>query len=289
MPATPARRVISLLPGATEMVAALGASDRLVGISHECDWPPSVQHLPRVTVTPIDGLASSAAIDAQVRRALANGTPVIGIDAASLRALKPDLLITQVLCEVCAVSDGEAIRAAAAMSDPPRVLALQGRTLTGVLEDIETVAAALTLIDAGLEVRQRLTARIEQLRDAHQRPDPPTVVVIEWLDPCFLAGHWTPEVIAAAGGRDIAMQPGQHSVALDWGEVLRLDPDVVVIALCGFDEARAHRELNALPRPDVHQWLGQRRMIVFDGNAYTSRAGPRLVEAIEVLAEKLKS
>jgi iron complex transport system substrate-binding protein len=288
LPRMPATRIVSLLPGATEMVVALGAESRLVGLSHECDWPPSVQHLPRVTTTPIDGHRSSCEIDAQVRSAVATGTPVIGIDRELLVALRPDLLITQVLCEVCAVSDGEAIRLAQALPDPPHVVALHGTTLATVLDDVVSLSATLQLPAAGSALRQELLDRVSALETRYSRPDPPTVVVIEWLEPCFLAGHWTPEVVSAAGGRDIGMLPGQHSVARDWNEVCQLDPEVVVIALCGFSEARAHAELDGLARADVRRWLQERRVVVIDCNAYTSRAGPRLVEAIEVLGALLK-
>lgn len=270
------------------MVAALGAADRLVGISHECDHPEAVVNLPRVTTTPIDPSTDSAAIDAAVRRLVATGQAVIGIDAGLLDALAPDLIISQVLCEVCAVADGTVQRLATALDPVPTVLALQGTTLDGVFGDIERLAAAIGVAPRGGELVASLRARLAELRVQFQRDRPCTALVIEWLEPCFLAGHWTPEVIAAAGGRDIAMRPGEHSVPRDWRDVIRLDPEVVVIALCGFDEARARKELADLDRPDVQRWFAERRLVVIDGNAYTSRAGPRLVEAVEVLGGLLE-
>lgn len=281
------RRVVSLLPGATEWVAALGAADRLVGISHECDHPATITDRPRVTTTPIDPAASSQAIDLAVRAAMSDDRPVIGIDAAQLAALRPDLLITQRLCDVCAVADGEAHRLAAILDPPPAVLSLEGRTVRGVLDDGRRIAAALGVAEAGKRLVATLAERLAVLGRRTERQDRPGVVVIEWLAPCFLAGHWTPELVHAAGGRDLAMCAGEHSIARHWNDVTALDPAIVVIALCGFDEARARAELAGLEDATVRRWLDARRTVVIDGNAYTSRAGPRIVEAAEVLAKAI--
>ncbi|MBP9898427.1 MAG: ABC transporter substrate-binding protein [Gemmatimonadales bacterium] len=280
-------RIISLLPGATEMLVALGATDRLVGISHECDFPASVQHLPRVTTTPIDLSRSSAEIDRMVREATAEGRAVIAIDAEQLRALQPDLLVTQVLCDVCAVADGEAHRLAAVVDPPPRVVALGGRTLNGVWDDLRQLGQAIGEVAVAERVVAGLEADVASLRARFTRPDPVQVVVIEWLAPCFLAGHWTPDLVAAAGGVDLGAQAGDHSVGREWSEVLALDPTLVVIALCGFDEARARAELAAFDHPAFHAWLAKRHVLVLDGNALTSRPGPRLVEAIGRIGERL--
>ena len=280
-------RIISLLPGATETLVALGAADRLVGISHECDFPASIQHLPRVTTTPIDPSRSSADIDRMVRDATAEGRAVIAIDAGQLRALRPDLLVTQVLCDVCAVADGEAHRLAAVLDPPPRVVALGGRTLQGVWDDIVALGAAIGSESEASRVVAALEAEVAALRARFARPDPVPVVVIEWLAPCFLAGHWTPDLVAAAGGVDLSAHPGDHSVGREWSEVLALDPRLVVIALCGFDEARARAELAAFDHPAFHAWLAERDVLVLDGNALTSRPGPRLVEAIARIGERL--
>ncbi len=268
-------------------MADLGAADRLVGISHECDHPATITDRPRVTATPIDPAASSGAIDRAVRAAVSAGRPVIGIDAGQLAALRPDLLIAQQLCDVCAVADGEAHRLAAILDPPPAVLSLEGRTVQGVMDDGRRIAAALGVAEAGERLVTTLAERLAALRRRTDRPDRPGVVVIEWLAPCFLAGHWTPELVHAAGGRDLAMRAGAHSTARDWNEITALDPAIVVIALCGFDEARARRELAALDDATVRRWLDARRVAVIDGNAYTSRAGPRIVEAAEVLAEAI--
>jgi iron complex transport system substrate-binding protein len=280
-------RVVSLLPGATEIVAALGGADRLVGISHECDHPASVLDRPRVTATPIDPRLSSAAIDAQVRRLRAAGRPVIGIDAGALRRLAPDLLITQSLCEVCAVADGEAHRLAAALDRPPRVLGLGGTTLAGVWQDVRAVGAALghereaEALVAGLEERlARLRADAPAAR--------PGVLCVEWLVPLYVAGHWVRVVVEAAGGHDVAARPGSHSARLGWDEAARLRPDLVLVLLCGFGIERARAELDAVG-PEARDVLGGAAPVwVLDGNAYTSRPGPRLVDGAERIAAALR-
>ena len=235
-------RVVTLLPAATEIVAALGAGDRLAGISHECDHPEAVLGLPRVTATPLDASLPSAAIDAAVRRLHEEGRPVIGIDAAQLRRLAPDLVVTQGLCEVCAVADGEAHRLSGTLASPPRVLSLGARTIGGIFEDIGALGRELGREEAAAELVARLSARLERLRGeppVHR----PRVVCIEWLEPLYLAGHWVPELVEIAGGTDVGAEPGGHSARREWPELVALEPDVVVIMLCGFGPARAELEL----------------------------------------------
>ena len=192
-------RVVTLLPGETEIVAALGGGGHLVGISHECDYPPSVLHLPRVTSTPLDPALPSGAIDAQVRRLRNEGRAVIAVDAEGMRRLAPDVVITQDLCEVCAVAEGQVHRLASVLEPAPRVLALTGRTLAGVLDDIRTVAHALDLASEADELTAGLRSRLARLR-ALAPACPPRVLCIEWLDPLYLAGHWVPDLVAAAEG-----------------------------------------------------------------------------------------
>lgn len=280
-------RVVSLLPGATEMIAVLGRADLLVGISHECDQPTAIQHLPRVTTTPVDSGLPSAEIHAAVQSAVASGRQAIGVDALLLRDLDPDVIVTQRLCEVCAVSGGEVTTLAAVMEPPPVVVTLQGRTLDGVWNDITTLAAAIDCAEQGVTAAAALRAEVAALTAVHRRDRPPRVVAIEWLDPLFLAGHWVPEMIAAAGGIDVGAEAGSHSTLRDWNDVMALDPDLVLIILCGFDESRAHQEVDALPDGPPRRWLAARRTAVLDGNAYTSRPGPRLVEGIRRIAAVL--
>jgi iron complex transport system substrate-binding protein len=270
-------RVVTLLPGATEIVAALGGAGRLVAISHECDYPASVQHLPRVTSTPLDPALPSSAIDAEVRRLRESGRAVIAVEGAALRRLAPDLLITQELCEVCAVSDGAVHRLATAMDPPPRVLALTGRTFDGVLDDIRAVANALDLADEGDELTAGLRSRLARLRQGVPAR-PPRVLCIEWLEPLYLAGHWVPDLVAAAGGMDVGAAPGAHSAITSWTAAEALAPDLIVVMLCGFGLERSRAELDAVRSAEALHLLGSAPVWVLDGNAYTSRPGPRIVD-----------
>jgi len=280
-------RLVSLLPGATEMLAALGALDQLVGVSHECDEPIVVRSLPRVTATPIDPRQTSAEIHAAVQQAVAEGRQAIGIEAEALLALRPDLIVTQMLCDVCAVADGEAMRLARVMDPPPHVVALDGRTLDGVWADIARLGASIGRKVEGERLAESLRTEVTTLAEHYRRAVPLRVVAIEWLEPLFLAGHWVPEMIAAAGGVDVGATAGSHSTVRDWAEVMALDPDVVLVILCGFDETRAREELAAMPEGPAKAWLATRRVVVLDGNAYTSRPGPRLVEGIRRMGEAL--
>jgi iron complex transport system substrate-binding protein len=274
--------IVSLLPGATEMIVAVGGIDQLIGISHECDWPPAVRSLPRVTTTPIDVSRSSAEIDRAVRDAVAERRAVIGIDAAVLRSLRPDIIVTQQLCDVCAVADGEAVRLAAVMDPAPEVLVLSGTTLSGVWDDIRRVGRAIGRAEDGECLATELAEEVAAI--SRQEPTRrPRVVAIEWLEPLFLAGHWVPEMIAAAGGDDVGAAPCDHSVVREWRDVMALNPDLVFVILCGFDEARARDELERLNDQRARDWLARKTVVVLDGNAFTSRPGPRLVEGVRLM------
>jgi iron complex transport system substrate-binding protein len=272
-------RVVSLLPAATEIVAALGDQSLLVGISHECDYPPSVLHLPRVTTTPIDIRASGSVIDAEVRRLYRAGQPVIAIDASVLQQLEPDLIITQDLCQICAVSDGQVHRLAAGFQSPPQVLALKARNLAGVWEDIRAVGAALELSDEAEELVLGLQTRLRLLA-AEGSAHSPRVLCVEWLDPLYLAGHWVPELVAAAGGTDVGAAPNSRSVRAEWADIGGLQPECLLIMLCGFGIARSRTELERLTQPDALELMSRVPTWILDGNAYTSRPGPRLVDGV---------
>ena len=279
-------RVITLLPAATEIVAALGGAGQLVGISHECDYPPSVQHLPRVTITPVDIRAPGAEIDAEVRRLRDAGRPVIGISADLLRQLAPDLVITQGLCEVCAVADGEVHRLTAAMHPAPQVLSLEAQDLKGIWADIRRVGEALDLEDEAEELVLGLQTRMRRLLPA-RLTNAPRVLCVEWLDPLYLAGHWVPELVAAAGGLDIGARPGSHSARRQWRELSGLRPDQVVVMLCGFGVERARAELNSLQDSEALELLRRVPVWILDGNAYTSRPGPRVVDGAQRIQSAL--
>ncbi len=280
-------RIVTLLPAATEIVAALGADAELVGTSHECDWPVQLADRPRVTTTPIDPDAPGATIDAEVRRLKAAGRPVIAVDGHQLRQLAPDLIITQGLCDVCAVIDGEVHRLAAALDPPPRVLSLSATDLDGIWQDIRAVAAAIgreaaaeTLITAQ---QARLVALAER-RTATQ----PRVVCIEWLDPPYLAGHWVPELVSAAGGADVGARAGSHSVVRPWQAIRALAPDLILVLLCGMSLERARRELATVTDADARALLAEHPTWLLDGNAYTSRPGPRVVDGAERIQAALQ-
>jgi iron complex transport system substrate-binding protein len=280
-------RVVTLLPAATEIVAALGGAGQLVGISHECDYPASVLGLPRVTATPIDPSMPASAIDAEVRGLRASGRPVIGVDAEAIRRLAPDLIITQDLCEVCAVAEGEVHRLAAVLPIAPAVLALSGRTVEGIWADIRAVAQALDLGPDGDELVSGLRSRLARLQARHSGARR-RVVCIEWLDPLYLAGHWVPELVHAAGGHDVGAAPGSHSARREWSELPSLRPDLLVVMLCGFGVERTLAELGALDRTATRAVLATAPVWVLDGNAYTSRSGPRVVDGAERIASAIE-
>ena len=275
-------RVVSLLPAATEIVAALGALGRLVGVSHECDFPPEVRSLPRVTRTRVDPAMPSAAIDRAMAEARRTGISPVEVDVDLMAHLRPDVLIGQSVCDVCAVGEGELARVVATLMPTPWVVTLHAHTLDQVLLDIGKVGEALELRDEAEELDGGLRYRLRRVQAGATRQNP-RVLVLEWLDPPYVAGHWVPELVELAGGQDVAGAAGEPSRPRPWEELVALAPDVVVVALCGFDVPRAQTELAAVTDPQARALLG-RRVEFLDGNAYTSRPGPRLVDAADTLA-----
>lgn len=269
-------RILSLLPAATEIVVALGQVDSLVGISHECDYPPSVLHLPRVTTTSIDPNAPSRVIDLEIRRLRESGRPVIGIDRALLLDLMPDVILTQSLCDVCAVSDGEVEELSAALPRGAAVLRLSGTDVAGIWRDIKVIGDMLDAGDEAEEIVLGLECQLRKLTAAGPIPTP-RAVCVEWVDPLYLAGHWVPELVAAAGGVDVGATPGSSSRRVTWAEIRALRPDVVLVMLCGFGVERSKREWESLTHDREAPW-GSCRVAFIDGNAFTSRPGPRIVE-----------
>jgi iron complex transport system substrate-binding protein len=269
-------RVVSLLPAGTEIVAALGAADFLVGISHECDYPPSVTHLPRITTTPIDPSAPAAGIDAEVRRLRQSGQPVIAVDGAQLLALQPDLIVTQALCDVCAVAEGQILGLAQTFPGA-RVLSLRAESVNGIWCDVRAVGEALGLLDEAEELIGQLENRLDRIK--RNRPAaPPRVACVEWLDPLYLAGHWVPELVECAGGIDVLGRAGERSVQRQWAELKELRPELVLVMLCGYGVDRARRELERLDHPDAWEVMSDAPVYILDAHAYTSRPGPRVVE-----------
>jgi iron complex transport system substrate-binding protein len=281
-------RVISLLPAATDMVAAVGAAELLVGVTHECDIPDRARGVNRVTATTVcDGPPD--AVDARVRELSHEGAPLFTLDADRIRALRSDLLITQALCDVCAVRETDVRTLAATMSPPPALVTLGGTTLDGVLTDVERVAAAIGWGPEGTSVTAALRARLRAVHDrlrAAAAPRP-TVAVIEWCDPIYVAGHWVPDMVHRAGGRDLAAATGQHSTVSTADAIAAADPEVILIAPCGYDVARAAVAATALLDRDDWRWARDRTVWALDANHLTSRPGPRLIEGIEVIASIL--
>jgi iron complex transport system substrate-binding protein len=281
-------RVVSLLPAATEIVAALGAVGQLVGVSHECDFPPEVRSLPRVTRTRVDPALPSGAIDRAMAEAKRTGVSPVEVDVNLMAHLRPDVLIGQSVCEVCAVGEGELARAVATLMPTPWVVTLHAHTLDEVFLDIRRVGEALELRDEAEELDAGLRYRLRRVgARARGAGNMPRVLVLEWLDPPYVAGHWVPELVALAGGQDVGSASGERSQARPWEDLAALAPDVVVVALCGFDIPRAQVELGAVTDAAARTLLG-RRVEFLDGNAYTSRPGPRLVDAAETLARLIR-
>jgi len=290
---TAARRVVSLLPAATEMVAALGAESWLVGITHECDHPARVAGVvPRVTTTPVDRIApaegnnEAARIDAQVRAIASTGDPMFTLDAARVAALAPDLILTQALCDVCAVDERDVRAIAATITPRPEIVTLGGTTLDGVMDDVARVAAALGLADEGEELLAGLRVRLRtvQRRIAMRGGTAPRVAVIEWTDPLYIAGHWTPDLVARAGGVDAVARAGEHSTVRPMAVVRDASPDLLVFAPCGYSAPQAAIEAAAVLRRPEWAWARSLPAWAVDANALFTRPGPRVVDGVETLA-----
>jgi iron complex transport system substrate-binding protein len=279
-------RVVSLLPSGTEIVAALGALDSIVGITHECDHPPEVARIPRVTASVTERDAASAEIDAAVRELSASGSPVFTVYTDAIVRLAPDVILTQTLCDVCAVSEGDVRAVSQAMERPPRVLSLVGTTLDAVWEDIRAVGAAIGRPAEAEALLEQIAARMRRVHETLKaaKAPRPRVAVIEWMQPLFSAGHWTPELVRRAGGIDVLAQPGDHSVSISLEQVREADPELLLFAPCGFDVARSGREARALLATPEWEWARGREAWALDGNALTSRPGPRLADSVEVIA-----
>jgi iron complex transport system substrate-binding protein len=284
-------RIVSLLPSATEIVCELGLRDELVGVTHECDFPPYVQALPKVTRTLIPHDASSSEIDVLVRERLKSQRALYSLDLPILERLRPDLIVTQALCDVCAVAEAEVLEAACRLPDSPRVVNLEPTRLSDVFECFHLVGDAAGIPNQAAKVVDRLQARIKAVANRTQGIfDRPRILLLEWIDPLFSSGHWSPELVRLAGGIELIGHEGERSRTIAWEEIVRADPEVMVIACCGFDAKRARQDLPILaarPRFDELSCVRSRRVYVVDGNAYFSRPGPRLVDSLEILAHTL--
>ena len=267
------------------MLFALGLSDELIAVTHECDHPSAARELPQVTRNAIEPGLSAAEIDAAVRERTLAGESIYELDEELLHELRPDLIVTQALCAVCAVSYDDVSALAATIESGPEVLALDPRTLGEVLGDVRTLAEATGRRDEGVALIADAASRIDRVRLAVRAQRRPRVAALEWLDPVFAAGHWTPQMIDYAGGDDVLGMAGEHSETRTWDEVAAAEPDVVVVMPCGYDAARAHAEAQAY-RERLED-LGAGQVVALDAAAYFSRPGPRLIDGLELLAALL--
>lgn len=285
-------RIVSLIASATEIVCALGCENMLVGRSHECDYPKTVERLPICTRPKFDADGTSYEIDRRVKAIVQEGLSVYRVDGEKLRQLEPDLIVTQSHCEVCAVSLREVERAVCAwLSACPQLVSLVPNALADVWTSIEQVALALQIPERGGELIQRLQSRMQRIAERTRSvADRPTVACIEWIDPLMAAGNWMPELVAMAGGISLFGIAGAHAPWMNWEQLCNADPEVIILLPCGFDMARTRRDLPLLAnRPDWPNLRAVRsgRVFLADGNQYFNRPGPRLVESLEILAELL--
>ena len=284
-------RIVSLLPSATEMVCALGLTDQLVGVTHECDYPPLVRNLPKVTTTFIPAAASSTDIDRLVRERVQGKRALYALDVPALTALAPDLIVTQSLCDVCAVAEDEVRAAAGELPGAPRIINLEPRTLIELMSALRTIAHAAGVDGRAEAVIADLTARIAAVEDrSASLRTRPRVAFLEWLDPPFSSGHWNPQMVRLAGGKEGLGLAGQPSRTLSWDEVMSWKPEAIFIACCGFDVARTVADLPAvwaLPGWETLPAVRAGRVHVVDGSHYFSRPGPRLIDSLEILAHTL--
>jgi iron complex transport system substrate-binding protein len=278
-------RIVSLVPHATELLFALGLGDDVVAVTHECDFPLEVLALPQVTRDVLPAGLSAGEIDAAVRARTEEGKAIYELDEHRLADLEPDLIVTQELCAVCAVSYDDVVKVAAELPTAPKVIALDPKTLGEAMGDIRTIAQATGARDAALDLVTRQRARIDAVRRAVKGAAPVSVAAIEWLDPVFVAGHWTPQIIELAGGIDVLGFAGEHSEQSSWEAVAAARPDVLVVMPCGYDADRSREE--ALAYADELRAVGAGRVVAVDAAAYFSRPGPRLVDGLELMAHVL--
>ncbi|HZB06905.1 MAG TPA: ABC transporter substrate-binding protein [Thermoleophilaceae bacterium] len=277
-------RIASLVPSATEMLFALGLGDRVAAVTHECDYPPGAEQLPHLTRSVIPEGLGAAEIDAAVRERTGRGEALYELDARTLEELEVDLIVTQAVCEVCAVSFDDVQAVAERLPTQPEVISLDPSTLGEVLADVPRLASAAGADEAGEQLASESAERIAAVERAVEGAPRPRVAALEWLDPVFIGGHWVPQMIELAGGEDLLGQPGEKSRTVEWAEVEATRPDMVVSMPCGLyaEEAAAetmrHRERLAA--------LGA-RVVAVDAAAYFSRPGPRLVEGVELLGHLL--
>ncbi len=282
-------RIVSLVPAATEIAAALGLMEDVVGVSHECDFPGEANTRPRVTKCPVHGAGlPSKKIDERVRRALRENGTIYTIDEPLLRELRPDVILTQKLCDVCAVGYGTVARLAETLPGPPRVVNLEPSSLSDIFDDIRRIARTCDVAERAKELVTKLSARVEVVREraahiAHR----PRCFLMEWVDPPFCSGHWGPELVEIAGGHDPLGREHQPSAQIDWQEVLDARPEIIVLALCGYNVDLVQRDyelLREFPGFDSIPAARADEIYLVNASAYFARPGPRIIDSLEILA-----
>jgi iron complex transport system substrate-binding protein len=278
-------RIASLVPSATEMLYALGLGDSVVAVTHECDYPVEARSLPHLTKTVLPSGLDAAEIDRVVKARVAEGQALYELDEELLAKLAPDLIVTQAVCAVCAVSYEDVLAVAAQLPGKPRVLQQDPSTLGEMLEDVIRLGEAAEIPRQAHELRGELEGRLATVRAAVGGASPPRVIALEWLDPPYVGGHWVPEMISIAGGEDVAGPPGLKSPEVSWGELSGLNPDVIIAMPCGWyvDGSRSQ----ALEHWFEIEPLGARLVFAVDAASTFSRPGPRLVDGVELLGHLL--
>jgi len=283
-------RIVTLLPSATEIVAALGFESELVGRSHECDFPASVKRLPALTEPKFNPEGSSAEIDERVKTIVRDALSVYRVDAAKLREIRPDVIVTQSQCEVCAVNESDVVEAVAKWTGArPNIVSLKPYSLADVFADMNRVAAALGAPERGDKLVHDLQMRCAAVREiTAELKNRPSVACIEWIEPMMAGGNWMPELVEMAGGKNLFGTAGQHSPWMKFAELAAADPEVIMISPCGFGIPRASEELHLLQKQSGWKQIRavrDGRVFIADGNQYFNRPGPRIVESLEILAE----
>ncbi len=285
-----APRIVSLLPSATEIIYALGLSDNLVGVTHECDFPEGARTKPHLTASSLPRASSAAEIDRHVRTSLHQGSSLYALDADLLERLQPDLIVTQELCEVCAVSYEIVARAAKRLRGDPRIVSLEPSSLEDVFANIVTVGGLARRETEAATLVAELRARAARLAEHVVGRLRPRTLVLEWTDPPMSGGHWTPGLVELAGGEPLLANPGANSQTLAWDAIAHADPDVVLVAPCGFGmdaTLRAIADMKAIEAWRCLRAYRAGRIYAIDGNAYVNRPGPRLIDTAELFASAL--
>jgi len=284
------KRIISLLAAGTEIVCELDLEAQLVGRSHECDYPESILNVPVCSSAMLDPNANSLEIDRQVKGILTDALSFYQIDPDLIKTLKPDIIITQTQCEVCAVSFSDVEKALENLLDyPVEIISLEPDNLNAIFRDIKTVSEVLGVPERGADLLERMQERLDlikhKLKFITQKP---TVACVEWLEPLMMAGNWTPEMVEIAGGQSVLAQSGKHTPAVEWIDMFEADPEIIIVMPCGFDIERTLKEMDTLLQQPYFrdlQAVKNNQLFIADGNQYFNRSGPRIADSVEILAE----